>query len=822
MFKRVNLEVSMKVFKKTDREYIKNVVNCIYDHWSAMLKNREAISVLLWVSDGSNILDYTGNLDEEIEWNYFMGCAKMESLKEDEDRDVNLHEKNVVYLKELPVVTHRTIKDIVEAVKVEGYKRYPDTEITVGIPFDIGPEFARSKFKYERHPEICTGSGEGVNTFVNSYGELAADTYSYAGFPNGIPEGTPFGTFLGRQTNIYLRDMGMDYLWLSNGVGFSATSWSPVGEVFDGRQFHTDKFEEVENKVFSFWQNFRKECPDYLVYTRGTNFSAGIDYVKDAVGLHKIYNAGLNIVPPPNSPWAALNENYGLELMGHMTRNCELPGENYMFRYYLHDCWWVNSPWYDRYGGKPQDIYLPMALSRIDESGKAQPADVFNIFTLDNTYGNMPDLCVQEALPHFMKAEKDCADEAAPFVWVYPFREYTTALNEKELVEILSGDLFICRAISNGFPLSCVVSCDNFLKHGREVYNRSVLVTPVPTADSDFEKAILEYVEDGGKVLFYGSLDKASDTFMKMFKLQKLEGVTGEIHVDSRYNPDKNRNGEMPDRVIIREGVCNGMLDSVPADAGGIVACPDALHVMQNDYAISAGKYVLTASCKNAVWYRAPLSLQSLDYDTRERKYIDNPSTCIWGEVLLRKVLEQFGYAISYSKVSSDSKLPVMMINRSDNAEFFNVYAPDLTVDTQLKFPLGAPILIGYDVELKGGAALYRFPKAEHAECRVYVEQDGGMVSVKERPSVSAKFRRRIQVAGLQNATVRLFGESYCKENVTVGVDILENWCDCPGIFGKDFEGGLVKDEQYGTYYEVRNFTGNLVFSMPVENSENM
>lgn len=114
-----------------------------------------------------------------------------------------------------------------------------------------------------------------------------------------------------------------------------------------------DKFEEVERKVFSFWQNFRKECPDYLVYTRGTNFSAGIDYVKDAVGLHKIYNAGLNIVPPPNSPWAALNENYGLELMGHMTRNCELPGKNYMFRYYLHDCWWVNSPWYDRYGGKP-------------------------------------------------------------------------------------------------------------------------------------------------------------------------------------------------------------------------------------------------------------------------------------------------------------------------------------------------------------------------------------------------------------------------------------------------------------------------------------
>lgn len=805
MFKRVNLEVSMKVFKQTDSEYIKKVVTCFFDHWAPILKKREAISVLLWVSDGSNILDYTGNLDEEIEWNYFMGCAKMETLEEDEDRDVNLHEKNVVYLKELPIVTHRTIKDIVEAVKAEGHKRYPDTEITVGIPFDIGPEFARSKFKYERHPEICTGSGEGENTFVNSYGLLAADTYSYAGFPNGIPEGTPFGTFLGRQTNIYLHDMGMDYLWLSNGVGFSATSWSPVGEVFDGEQFHMDKFEEVERKVFSFWQNFRKECPDYLVYTRGTNFSAGIDYVKDAVGLHKIYNAGLNIVPPPNSPWAALNENYGLELMGHMTRNCELPGKNYMFRYYLHDCWWVNSPWYDRYGGKPQDIYLPMAISRIDENGKVQAADIFNIFTLDNTYGDMPDSCVQETLPHFMKAEKDCADEAAPFVWVYPFREYTTALKEKELVEILSGDLFICRAISNGFPLSCVVSCDNFLKHGREVYRRSVLVTPVPDEGSDFEVAMLKYVEEGRKVLFYGSLDKASDGFRKRFGLHQAEGITGEVYVDRKYNPDNNRNGEIPNRMIIREDVCNGTLNSVVS------------HAVQERGILLAGEYVLSATYQNAVWYRAPLSLQSLDYDTRAKKHMDNPGTCIWGEVMLRKVLEQFGYGISFSKASSDSKLPVMMINRSDNAEIFNIYTPDITVDTQLKFPLGAPILLGYDVELRDGAALYRFPKAEHAECRVYVEQDCGVVSVKERPPVSAKFRRRIQVTGLKNATVRFFGESYCKENVTVGVDILDNWCDCPGIFGKDFEGSLVKNEQFGTYYEVRNFTGSLVFSMPAE-----
>ena len=335
-----------------------------------------------------------------------------------------------------------------------------------------------------------------------------------------------------------------------------------------------------------------------------------------------------------------------------------------------------------------------MAISRIDENGKTQPADILNIFTLDNTYGDMPDHCVQETIPHFMKAEKDCPDEAAPFVWVYPLREYTTALEEKELVRILSGDLFICRAITCGFPLSSVVSCDNFLKHGREVYGRSILVTPVPSAGSDFENAILQYVEEGGKVLFYGSLDGASDLFLRMFCVQKGGGCVGEIHLDNQYAPDYNRNGVNPDKMIIREDVCNG----------------------------------------------------------------------------------------------------------------------------RLRLPLGAPILLGYDVEMKDGAALYRFPRFVHGECRVYVEQESGLVSVKERPPVSAKYRRRVQVTGLQNAIVRFFGESYCKDNVTVGVDILDNWCDCPGIFGKDFEGGLVKSQKYGTYYEVRNFTGSLVYSMPVEN----
>ncbi len=723
MFHQVNLEVSMKVFKRNDPDSIRRIVCKIFDQWAAVLKNRSKISILFWVSDGSDILDFTGNLDEKIEWSYFIGCANKDTLKPGEDRDVNLHEVNVTYMENPPVVTYRTVKEIVAAFKEEGHRRYPFTDFQMGIPFDIGPEFARSEFKYRRHSEICTGSGEGEHTFINSYGLLAQDHYPYAGYPDGISRGTPFGAFLGRQANIYLKELGFDYLWLSNGVGFSAYPWSPVGAVYDGTEFHMEKFAETEEKVFDFWGHFRREFPDYPVYTRGTNFSAGMDYAKDAVGLYRIYQAGLNIVPPPNSPWAALNGDYALELVGHLTRNCELPGRNYMFRYYLHDPWWANSPWYDRYGSSPHDIYLPMALSRIDENGRVQPAEILNLLTLDNSFGDMPDSCANEIIPHLLKAEKDCADEAAPFVWVYPFREFTTTTQESDLKKILEGEMLIQRWVAEGFPLSCVVSCDNFRKQDKEIYSRSILVTPVPEAGSLFETEILRYVQDGGKVLFYGSAAGAGEAFRKA------------------------------------------------------AAC----HL------------------RNVEWVR----------DTG----------------LAKLPLHKFGYAISFygdfpvpdneKEESLAGKVPVIMVNRSDNAEMYNVYSPDLTVETRLKCPLGAPVLIGYDVRLENGEAIYHFPRSVHGECRVYVEQTEGTVSVKERSPVSAKFRRRVEVSGLKHATVRFFGESYCKESVTVKGSSRYNWRDCPGIFEDVDDCRLICSKEYGTYYEVQNYTGSLVCSMP-------
>ena len=792
MFKNITLEVSLKPFKKTDSEYIKKTVREIFADWRPLIADREIISIMFWTADGSEILDYKGNLDDEFEWCRYIGNANRPFADETIPADTSIHDVKRYYTENPPKMTYRILKEIIAAFKSEGKKLYPNSKITVGETFDIGPEFAVSDFKYKRHNEVCEGTISELDghAFLNSYGILKGDDYPYAGFPNGIPDNTPFGAFLGRQTQHLFDDIGFDYLWLSNGVGFAPNPWSGTGAVYDGKEFHTENLEEVKEKIFGFWKCFRKECPEYPVENRGTNYSAGIDYASDAVCLYDIYKANFNILPPPNSPWAALDDDYGLELMGHLTRNAEIPGSDYMFRYYIHDPWWVNSPWYDRYNSRPHDIYLPMSLSRIDEKGNTCPANTFNILSIDNTFGNMPKNCVNETIPHILKAEKDASDEPAPIVWVYPFREYTTAKEEYKLKEMMSDDWFICQAINDGFPLSSIVSCDNFKKHDKSVYSKSVIVTPVPEEE---ESALLDYAENGGRVIFYGAVDHASEKFLNMFKIKLTGGHDSELEYDGNHFPDIHEDGIYPNTLKVCEFMSNGYINTIA----------------EGDNNIKAGSFDISAEYKNSVWYRATNGGE-LREDGRHVNPYDGGSFAK-GETLFRSALAKLGYDIKFKKPHGSTAAPTIMINRSNNAHIFSVYSPSTTVETALKFPLGAPILDAGETVLKNGCSTYNFSKAEHRECRMFVEQNDGIIGVREVAPVSFKYRRRIKVSGLKNATVRFFGESYCAENIKA---VLNSCCDA-WYDADSFDGGIVRSEENGTYFEARGVSGTMVFSMP-------
>lgn len=698
MFEHVTLELSLKPFKQTDEGYVRSVCARIFEQWRALLKNRKSVSFILWTGDGSEILDYAERPDDAFEWCRFIGTANLPLLGEDEPLETSLHTRKQNYVKNAPTMTYRILKTIISCLKEEGKKALPTASICVGATFDIGPEFAISDFKYRRHTEICSGYGVDRLKFVDATATLHADDRYYASYPDGIPEGTPFGTFLGKQSEIFLRDMGYDFLWLSNGLGFSADPWLVTGKIFDGKNYYPERLATTKQSVFSFWNLFRREC-SFPLRTRGTNNSVGIDYASDGVPLYDIYNAGFDITAPPNSPWAAITDNYGLELMGHMTRICELPGEKFPFRYYIHDCWWINSPWYDRFDSSPCDLYLPMAISRIAADGRVETANSLNVFTLDNSFGNMPDACVNEPLPHILKAEKDAADEPAPLVWVYPMREYTTSEDAELLREMNLGDHYICDAINDGFPLCCVVSTDNFLLHDASVYQKSILISPVPENAAVLDR-LVSFAKRGIGVLVYGTKQK----------LQALHGFDGLITLD------------------VEDSVAH-----------------------------------------------------------------------------LREALAAWGYEISFDKKEPGTKPPTMAITRRDNALLFSAYNANTTTDTRLHFPFGAPILCGAEAEMIDGASSYRFSRAEHRECRVFIRQKDGVISCREAPPVNARFRRAIRITGLADATVRLFPEKGCE----AAVSLSENTDGTPKF---DTRFKTVHDDLYGTYLEGESISGAIIF----------
>ena len=199
---------------------------------------------------------------------------------------------------------------------------------------------------------------------------------------------------------------------------------------------------------------FRDECPEFRIETRGTNLATGIDLAKDGVDLRAIYRGGFNLLPPPNSPWAALDGDFGLELTGYLSRMAELPDEDYIFRFYTHDPWWINSPWLDRYGREPHDIYLPLACARVNHQGQVVLPAHLNLLSIDDSFGNLPVQVPNEVIPRILEGRYNAPDAPGPFVWVYPFDEYHDWAygDQQRLSEIFSEPDNIRVYLNAGYP----------------------------------------------------------------------------------------------------------------------------------------------------------------------------------------------------------------------------------------------------------------------------------------------------------------------------------------------------------------------------------
>ena len=242
--KNLTLEISLKPFKELSESYIKGVCEKFFEQWLPLCRRAETVSVMIWASDGSEILEYKGNNSQKFEWCKYIGVAPNEIFTQPSASDpenISIHRHPYLYMKNPPAFTYKDLKNIINEIKKTG-RKICGKKIRIGATFDPGPEFAKSDFKYNRHPEICDGLAFGnKKCFVCCYKTLKADKAHYAGFPKGIPENTPFGMFLGRQAKHFMRAMGYDYIWLSNGFGFGMETWGKTGAVFNGVEYSPEK-----------------------------------------------------------------------------------------------------------------------------------------------------------------------------------------------------------------------------------------------------------------------------------------------------------------------------------------------------------------------------------------------------------------------------------------------------------------------------------------------------------------------------------------------------------------------------------------------------
>lgn len=784
--KNITLEMSFKPFMETSDEYIRKVTKKVCLQWRMLVKNAEQISVLLFVGDGSEILDYKGNLNDEFPWGSFIGNAQ--------------NPEGILYRDNPVKMSYAIVKKVVMSFRDEAVKLFPNKKIRIGAMFDIGPEFTISEFKYKRHTELLVHDEGVFGKFLDCTGIMHADDYPYAGYPNGVPEGIPFATFFGRQVNIYLTDLGFDYLWLSNGMGFSAQPWKTEGKIFSEGKFYPNKIQEKSNEVLKFWENFRKECPDFRVETRGTNFTVGIDYSTDAVCAYDLYKRNFNFLPPPNSPMAAINGNYGLELIGHLSRIAEIPDEDFLFRYYIHDPWFKNSPWYDRYEGQPHDIYLPMSLSRINKDGVTKTANHFDILSIDNSYGTLPDSCVVEPMPHILRALKEKADMPAPFVWLYPVKEYTSVRDEKKLNEMFVLDWMFTDAANNTFPMSSVISTDNFERVDKCIFKNSIIVTMIPYADSTWEKSVLEYINDGGKIILVGGLDNESDKIRNLLKIGVVKNDDKEEFVMSGdWMKDTVSEGNYSNKLVVNRLENAGLLNTVNLEEDD-----EYTIVTEDGFLIGKGK-------DNVYWYRGIMSAPYIPDQTIMSFPPENER--VSGGALLRCAARYFGWDIRLNRTIISSSAPIMSISRYDNGFLFSTCFPDTTVEMSLRTPYGAPLMIGYETAYKNGRTHYRFPRAEHRECRIFVESsEDSVISCREMfPGAlgpKQRGRRRLSITGLKNATIRYFPETYA-----IG--------KCWALMSEPndrYTADLSKSVDFvqdGDSYVAKNVTGILVVYMP-------
>lgn len=743
-FRRVVLETSLKPFPSFSDDDIAVTGARIAAAWAPLLARGDSAAVLLWIADGSELLEWAGDETAPVEWGRWVGFNNTEA--DPYGHNVTREKWAVPYRADAPALDYAGIRRIVAGLRA-AIEEAAGIPVEIGATMDSGPEFAASAFKYERHSEILADGAESgvgrVIRMVRPWNSLHADPSGYAAYPQGIPEATAFGEFLGRQSREYLGAMGFDYLWLSNGFGFSAYSWTALGEVFDGARFASNRAAEVRGRILDFWTVFEAEV-GHPVEVRGTNFGIGMDVGTDAVPTRDIYRSPVVRMPPPNSPWGPLNRDFGIELTGYLSRIARLPGEGFPFRFYLADPWFWQTPWRDFYGGEPFDIHLPLSLSRLGADGVVEVPSDIEILTIDTQRGELDADAAAEVAVFVARSRKALPDAAAPLVWLYPFDAYHDVLeqNPERIDQGFFEDWFASAAVSASLPLGTVIDvaeASGALNAG--ALEDSVLVVPASGLDGNALAVVEAALRRGLDVVSYGSFESRPAAAVLAGLAVDADPLEGDLALAGELGTGTLRH------VAVLSG--GGLVERVVADDVVVLATAGG-RPYATERRVGAGRLS---------WLRGSSDFDSAPEDENglrtprriDRQHLVSPAT------LLGAVVGRSGWEAARVGGDAEAGDPVVVFARSAGSLRVAAYLPDTTIALGLRTPAGAPVVTGRDACVVGDRAVYHPGVSLLGEARVFVTQaEESTVTVAELAPFPYGAERLIAVRGLRRADVVL------------------------------------------------------------------
>ena len=796
---RVTLELSLKPFLDLSDAGIDATCDRLWRNWRRLAARADALALLLWVGTGDEVLTWSGRDDDVVPTTTTIGFNNMghEGAYDPANEHYQVNRAQP-YHADPPTVRYGDLKRIIGALRRTG-KAVTGLRPSVGATIDPGPEFAPSPWRYEHHREVLQTKLDRLPYpmwFITHQATLEADDAVYAAFPDGLPGGTGFGTFLGRQFEAARRKLGFDFIWLSNGLGYSHHPWISRGDLFDGQAFHPDRAAEQLERTNRFWRDFRAES-DAPIEVRGTNFTVGMDLAADGCSLADIAEIGGLERPPCNPPWGS--RALGMEMASYLSRLAKTPTDRLPFRFYLNDPWFAVVPWYDYYAQEPFDCYVPMAASRLNGSGGVASGGVdaptdLNLLTIDTAKGELLEDQAGEFTPHLLAALDTRPDAAGPVVWVYPFTDYDAVLKQtpERLNHLFAHDWFVSRAIDGGLPLNTVCDADRFVRlrdAGR--LPDAVFVAPVPVGDWAYGGALLELVNHGGRVILFGSTEHAPAPLREALGLTHATPIEGTLAFDSSLPSDwfdhatPSDTGIDPAEAVVGMEVESGAskreaTERVPlihralTSGGGVLERCDDVSAVRATVRLDGEERAYAVVRSRPEWRGGQLAWvrSTVGFDPAsphlEAKW-DPPSESVNAAEMMRPLLGELGWRIVQHRHDPAARPAQVFIKRSRGGWYVVGHKPDTSVRLWIAGPDGAPVYEQCETPIVDGLAGESFGKSFHKRANAFVTMPDGVVSV-SRLTVPVGKRYHFSIGGLDDAAVTLYPDPAAGplENVTV------------------------------------------------------